>query len=199
MFIYIVMFMFLYMCEFIVGNKLMVYDGIYTEDLPYTGVCLPVVQSFSVFHVSDWALVVDSPIKYKIKIFRNHSIGIGLLTPFFGLLTKASTRSLTLLTVTNVWCINLFFSKFRSFSEIMSCVHFINKKVAIFRFFFFNYFLEQTFSMLFIRSAKLSLSTSFSKSLASNAVPVSSLPNDESIFLQLCRSECKINPKRHVQ
>lgn len=39
----------------------MVYDGICTEDQPYTGVYLFVTRMFSVFHVIDSVHAVDSP------------------------------------------------------------------------------------------------------------------------------------------
>lgn len=39
----------------------MVYDGIYTEDQPYTGVYLFVTRMFSVFHVIDSVHAVDFP------------------------------------------------------------------------------------------------------------------------------------------
>lgn len=39
----------------------MVYDGICTEDQPYTGVYLFVTRMFSVFHVIDSVHAVDFP------------------------------------------------------------------------------------------------------------------------------------------
>lgn len=51
----------------IVGNKLMVYDGICTEDQPYTGVYLFVTRMFSVFHVIDSVHAVDFPANNRNK------------------------------------------------------------------------------------------------------------------------------------
>lgn len=45
----------------------MVYDGICTEDQPYTGVYLFVARTFSVFHVIDSVHAVDFPANKRNK------------------------------------------------------------------------------------------------------------------------------------